>query len=144
MRGARIPRITQSGLAIVLSALTSCAVPVPVATVPATINVPRGGAFFLDLGHTHQAKLAVVTPDERWARLIDGQTTSSLMSEDEFLGLSRLKIDTATLRGAFAVDGATVVMTVFASEGQYRLVVTDNLDTEPENMRSVSYRVAYD
>ena len=107
------------------------------------LQVDRGSSFMLSIPRPHEAKLAVVTPNSEWIFLVDAGLKNPLLSEQAFAAIAELRIDTQSLKGIHFVNGEERTVDVFTVPGRYTFVVSDNLETEPENMRSLSIVVEY-
>ena len=130
-------------MAACLSGISGCA---GVTARPGTVaHVGHGGSFALALGQSHQLRLAVQSPSDRWMVLVENGIENTLMSEEAFMATSSLRIDTLSLVGIVLDDEARPhVVTVFSEPGTYSFHVSDNLDTEFENLQGVTIRVAYE
>ena len=107
-------------------------------------RVARGEHVLLDLPSPHDPKLAVFTPHGRMLFLVDKRLKNPLMSEEAFLAASQLRLDTRSTRGFRFENGVEVSVDVFNEPGQYRFLVSDNLETGIANMRLVQIIVDYD
>ena len=117
--------------------------PMGTAGTARVLHVDHGSSFMLSLPRPHEAKLAVVTPNGEWIFLVDAGLKNPLLSEQAFATSAELQIDTRLLKGVRFVDGEERTVDVFTFPGKYTFVVSDNLETEPENMKSVSIVVEY-
>ena len=96
----------------------------------------------LDLSRKHRPKMAVITPAGQWLTLVDKHARYSLMTEQQLMETDRLWLNAST-KGTRYENGAQVVVDVFTVPGKYTIVLTDNLETEPENMNAVTIDVVY-
>jgi hypothetical protein len=108
------------------------------------MRVSRGGVATIKLTTPHQGKLAVITPSGKWIVLVDGHTKNRLITSAELLATDTLQIDTSALSGVTFQNGKELVVPVFSEKGRYQFVVTENLDTEMDNMNSQIKVITYE
>jgi hypothetical protein len=78
-------------------------------------------------------EMAVSDPLGRWFYLQGPGVIRPLLGEREFTEAEMVTLNTATLVGTVYIDGSGEQLPVFTVPGQYRIHLSDNLETEPEN-----------
>ncbi len=129
--------------ALSLLSLSACAV--PVARIGSNLSVGRGDTFWLELGSPRQPYLAVITPEDRTIVLVNDRIPGAPIRQAELLEMSRLLVDTSTATGIpFGDSGETSPVPVFTVSGSYHFLISNNLETEIENMDGFSVYVTYE
>jgi len=81
-------------------------------------------------------EMAVSDPSGRWFYLQGSGVIQPLLDERQFAEAEKITLDTGTLVGTVYIDGSGKQLPVFTVPGQYRIHLSDNLETEPENSLS--------
>src|SRR4051812_12297536 len=122
-----ILRVAALVLTLGLGGISEAATPanasaLPMATSAALLTVKNEGSFTLVLGEHHPPKLAVIDPDDRLFVLVESYVLNSSMTEEAFLGLTSLQINTRTLEGVTYNDGEEMIENVFTKPGLYQFI----------------------
>ena len=133
-------RCVALALMLLVQLVTGCA-SAPVGDTPAS-RASDHRVTSLDLSRKHRHKMAVITPGGEWLILVDKHASYSLMTEEELMGTDRLWLN-ANVKGTRYDNGTQVPVDVFTVPGKYTIVLTDNLETEPENMNAVTIDIDY-
>lgn len=115
----------------------------PVATSATPLTVKNEGSFTLALGEHHPPKLAVIDPDDRLIVLVESYVLNSSMTEEAFLALTSLEINTRTLEGVTYNDGEEMIESVFTKPGLYQFIVSQGLAVDPQGKHTVTIKVMY-
>ena len=98
----------------------------------------------LHLPDTQFGDLAIIDPSGVWHWLQDKEGNySSLIAAEYFTQVERVSLDTATLKGIIYADGERQRSKVFSVPGMYRVLIADNLETEPEKAKGFSTTIEY-
>jgi hypothetical protein len=146
---ARFFRVAALHLVFVLGCALGCAATqaagaLPVATTAATLKVKNEKSFTLALGEHHPPKLAVIDPDDRLIVLVESYVLNSSMTEQAFLALTSLEINTRTLEGVTFNDGEEMVENVFTKPGLYQFILSQGLAVDPQGKHTVTIKVMYE
>jgi len=116
----------------------------PMATSATLLTVKNEGSFTLVLGEHHPPKLAVIDPDDRFFVLVESYVLNSSMTEEAFLALTSLPINTKTLEGVTYNDGEEMIENVFTKPGLYQFIVSQGLAVDPQGKHTVTIKVKYE
>jgi hypothetical protein len=99
------------------------------------------GVMTISLPEAHPTKLAVVTPGNEFVYLHDPPQVV-LMSAEEFKKSRKIEIP-QNITGLLYKDGRGTKQPVFVAEGNYQLIVADNLETELTNTAYVDCTIFF-
>lgn len=104
----------------------------------------RGEHFLLHFNTPHAANLGVINPDGKFFYIVFPAENASgglkpLVSSERFVGMDKLRINTAALKADPYVYGVTTNQPVFTKTGTYTFILGDNLHVDdPELLQSVA------